>query len=201
MLQRVSEKMADYLVDNGTIDAVLVEVYQYGLELFFSCIITNLSVLLIACQIDSFWMGFLYFITSVPLRMTCGGYHAPTYGRCYLISNLSYIIVSLSARFLTAMRISKIVWVLILFGSVVYLYGNAPVKNPNHPVSNTVLKKNKCLATVFLIMDCLILIPLYIWKEQFISVNFVVLTILSVAIFILPTKRKGGKVNGIASDT
>lgn len=193
MLHKISENITNCLIYRQIVENESREVYQYGLELLLSSIMTTSSILFVACLLDSFGMGVMYLLVSIPLRMTCGGYHASTYGKCYLISNMSYIIVSFLVKALNMMQLENILWYFILFSSVVYLGKNAPVKNKNHPVSDDVLQKNKRLAFIFLGINCFILMLLYIWNKQTNVSHFIIMTIASVAFFILPIKwKKGG---------
>lgn len=196
MIQRIAKGLTTQMLDQKTIEASMAEVYQYGLELTLSTILTTLSIIGIACLTDSFLYGLLYFVISSPLRVTVGGYHASTYSRCFFISNLGYMAVSLTARCFTAFAMPTSFWILLLLGSACYILVNSPVRNPHHPVGDKVLRKNKKYSIFFLCIDCSLIVFLYIKLQQSALLNFAVITILSVALFILPTKKKGGQKSG-----
>ncbi len=191
MIPRIAKGLTAKMINRKTIEASMAEVYQYGLELILSTALTTLSIIGIACLVDAFQYGLLYFSISIPLRVTVGGYHASTYTRCFVISNLVYFTVSVSARILSALAMPFSFWIILLLGSVCYILGNSPVRNPHHPVSNKVLMKNKYCSILFLCIDCSLIIFLYIKLQQSALLNLAVITILSVALFILPTKMKG----------
>lgn len=79
MIHYVAHKLTHQLLHRNIIDSTNQEIYQYGLELMLSTILTSSSIMLAACLMDSFAIALLYFAISIPLRMTAGGYHASTY--------------------------------------------------------------------------------------------------------------------------
>lgn len=190
MLQTTSRKLTVYLLRNRIIDPAMSEVYQYGLELTLSTLITSSTIMLMAGVRDTFLYGLLYFAVSVPLRMTAGGYHAPTYFRCFLISNGTYLAVSALSEYLSCLHLPDLFWLALLFCSAFHIGANCPVRNPHHPVSASVLKKNRRIARLFLCTLCCLILFLYFMLQGSYTLNFMVITVSSVAIFLFPAKRK-----------
>lgn len=191
MLQFASKKLTCQLLRNNIIDPAMTDIYEYGFELTLSTLLTSSAILLIACLLDSFFFGLLYFAISIPLRMTAGGYHASTYGKCFVISNVTYFAVSFLARLLARLMLPYPVWLVLLFGCIFYILANCPVKNPHHPVSDSVLKKNRRITILFSCFLCFLMVFLYFILQYSYMLNFIVITVLSIAVLILPTKRKG----------
>lgn len=190
MLQYTSRKLTAHLLRNKIIDPSMSEIYQYGLELTLSTLLTSSTIMLIALVKDSFLFGLLYFTISIPLRVTAGGYHASTYLRCFLISNGAYLTVSSLTGYLSSLTLPYPFWLAVLAGSVYFILKNCPVRNPHHPVSATTLKKNRRITIIFLCILCCLMVSLYIIFQQSYALNFIVVTVSSVAVFILPTKGK-----------
>ncbi len=61
MLQYVSKKITAQLLHNDIITSSMSEVYQYGLELTLSTLLTSSAIMTLACLMDSFSFGLLYF--------------------------------------------------------------------------------------------------------------------------------------------
>lgn len=193
MLHYASRKLTNQLLNNSVITPAMAEVYQYGFELTLSTLFTSSAILLVACLMDSFFFGLLYFAVSIPIRMTAGGYHAPTYFRCFLLSIGTYFAVSLLARCSVPLMLSYPFWLGFLFISTYYILANCPVKNPHHPISTSVLKKNKRITVIYLCALCSLMVCLYAKLQQSNILNFIVLTVSSVAVLILPMTKKGVK--------
>jgi len=194
-MRYINQKITVQLLKYNIINEREIPVYHYGLELILTTVFSTFSVLLLACYLDNFLLGLTYLLFSVPLRITAGGYHAPTYPKCLLISSSTYIILSYTSKFLHLNGISPFLWNTVLFLCAVYILLKAPVKNKQHPINEQKIKKNKLFAEFFLLMDCLCLMPsLYIYPNSYI-VQFAILTIASVAVLIIPTQRKKVRYN------
>ena len=128
---------------------------------------------------------------SIPLRMTAGGYHAPTYFRCFLVSNGVYWAVSCSTRYISSLALPYPFWLALLFGSAFYILAHCPVRNPHHPVSPRILKKNSRITILFLYILCSIMTLSYIILQQSYLLNFITVTVSSVALFIVPCIQDG----------
>ncbi len=190
MLHNTAKKITNYMVNRQIITEDTFEIYQYGFEIIISTLLTSLSIMIVASLADSFQTGILFFLISIPLKVTAGGYHASTYFKCFIISNLEYLGISMMAKFLSTFPIPVLIWIGILLACSCYIFINCPVKNPNHPVDDDVLLKNKRFAHLFLFIDCFVIIFLYnSIRFQYLP-NFMVLSIMAIAIFIFPAKRK-----------
>lgn len=183
--------MSDQLVKRKIIEEDLADVYRYGLEILLTSSLTSLCLLLIASLLGSCMHGILYLIITIPLRVTAGGYHAKTYRNCFIISNLTYIVVYLSASLLHKLELPSYVWLLLLYASVSYIFQKAPVLNPRQPLSPDILKKNKRKSSLYLLLNSILFSSLLIFFPLLTIVKFCILAISSVAIFIIPTQMKG----------
>ena len=120
------------MIAKNIIEEEMFDVYQYGFEIMISSAITMLSIMIIACIMDSPLIGILYFIISIPLKVTAGGYHAPTYGKCFLISNLEYIALSLTAKAFSASFMPYYGWIILLMVSAGYILLTCQKSQPSH---------------------------------------------------------------------
>ena len=141
---------------------------------------------------DSVYYAFLYFAITIPLRTAAGGYHADTYRRCFTLSNLTYIAISLITKAFLPLNVPIFLWLGILYISAFYIFRKAPVSNIHQPLSDALLAKNKRHVRIYLLIDCIaltLLLPMYPDVQP---LYFSVLSIMSVAILIIPTQKKGG---------
>lgn len=192
-IHTLSKKITNCFISNRIIEESMSEVYQYGTELMLSCFFTTAFILAMSSMVDSFGAGFLYFVIFMPLKATAGGYHASSYTGCFLISCISYLVQTAIAKYLTYCKLPYPFWLMLLFLATFYILLNAPVKNSHHPVGQDVLRKNKISAIMLICTECLVTTILYILIEQAYLLNYVVLTIASIAIFMYPSIRKEDK--------
>ena len=189
--------MENYLLDKmlryKLIPSDKSEVYLYGLQILLNSVWTSLSILIVAILLDSFFIAMLYFLITIPLRMTCGGYHASKYSSCFIISNLTYVMVSLMTKVLIFWNLPKIGWFSTLYISALFIHLNAPIENIHHPLSQQKKKRNKYLCLSFLSADLLVLSVFLAYDVCSTYSRFSIIAILMVAIMIIPAYRKGGE--------
>lgn len=169
-----------------------IEIYRYGFEIIFTSSITSLSILLLSTILNSIAYGFLYLLICIPLKVTAGGYHADTYLECFTISNLSYCVLSHTHKLIEPNQIPSYIWLCLFFCCALYIFIKAPVQHPNQPLSLNTARRNKRLSAIYLIADCSAIIFLMILVPASKAISFSALSILMVALFIIPTARKGG---------
>ena len=93
MLNKVSSKLAKRIADGS--ERRKEAVYTYGIEIILSTMIGISSILIVSGLLHEFKLGVIFLLVFAPLRVFTGGYHAVTYFRCFLISNISYLFLLL----------------------------------------------------------------------------------------------------------
>lgn len=133
MLNKVAYKIAKKIVECS--DADKEEIYIYGLELIISTFFGLVSILLISCLLSRFTSGLVFISVFVPLRLFTGGFHAATYTRCFVISNISYLLI-LFVRDITLEIFPMWTWLFLLIGMCCYIIKNAPIVNSANLLMN-----------------------------------------------------------------
>lgn len=133
-------------------------IYYYGFEILFSTVFTSLSILFISCIMDSIIFGVIYLFITMPLRFTLGGYHADTYIRCFLVSNMLYCTISILINLCLSLHLPISTACFFLLLSSIYLYCSKPTRNPHHPVADAILVQNKKIANYFLTFDIILIL-------------------------------------------
>lgn len=190
-MKQIALSISNEFVRRKIISAEDIDIYRYGLEILLSSTLTSISVIIVATILDSLGFGLLYLFLTVPLRITVGGYHANTYKKCFLVSNLTYVILSYAHKFLHQYDIPIYLWLVILYLSAFYIFIKTPVQNIHQPLSTENLKRNKQFATICLLIYSIITPLLGIVTSASEIMHFSILSILVVAILIIPTSKKG----------
>lgn len=194
-MKKIATSLSNKLVEQKIIPAEEVDIYRYGFEILLSSGTTSLSIVILAFALNAPCWGILYLLISVPLKITAGGYHAPTYVRCFFLSNLSFVLILMAHYFFERTHAPLLLWFLVLFGSSLYIYSKAPVQHPNQPLSEAAITQNKAKAKIILLLDYLIVVLLAFFNPDSEIITFLCLTVLLVAVFIIPTQKKGGSHN------
>ena len=116
------------------------DVYVYGLDIFMSTILNALSVITTAALCGKLKETLVLLCVVCPLQAFCGGYHADTHLRCFLIMFIGWWAVMPLINFITpgtAMAIALI--------SIVVIYIFAPVPHANAPMGEKRRRKMRML--------------------------------------------------------
>ena len=92
--------MSIFLAKRGLIEEDEVDIIRFALELLLTQGIQIVSMLILGYFLQFFWETVLYLCMLLFLKRYTGGYHAKTYGRCYLITMIIYLLVLLCVEYL-----------------------------------------------------------------------------------------------------
>jgi len=130
MLDKWINSSVDRWIKNEIIKPEEKPVYIYGLDVFVSTIINILVIQITAAFLGLFWESAVFLTVIIPMQCVCGGYHADTHLRCFLIMYIGWwfvvpnvVLFSITARII--IEVVACVIVLIL----------APVSNNNVSLS------------------------------------------------------------------
>lgn len=168
-LYNCADFCADKLIQHTNISLSRKPVFRYGFELTISTLSSILSVLTLSLLINATLETVVFLVTYIGFRLYCGGYHAKTYARCFLITNLIYLTVLTFSRILSNW---ENLWI-ILFGIAatnIVILAWAPIKNKNHPLSEERYHKNKRIARTLLMVYDLVSILLFVFQNALIFI-------------------------------
>lgn len=172
------------------------EIYIYGFELLFSTLLSMCSILFISIIFGHISYAFFFFLFFFTQRLFCSGYHANTYIKCFVITNLIFV----STIFLTNLTILfNIKWVMpiLFFLSTIVIWIFSPVKHKNHPCSEKTYIKNKIISRILSLVFFFFYICIYypLNSEQLIINSAWSYSWVSILIIIEIIKQKGEKTN------
>lgn len=78
MFTKTSEKIAQKLKQNDTIDDEHYEICRDGLQQGLSVLLNIVTTILIGIMLNMLWQAILFTVLYIPLRSNAGGYHAST---------------------------------------------------------------------------------------------------------------------------
>lgn len=196
MLHKISKAMAKKLAMSS--EPEKEEIYVYGLELIITTFLGLASIVLVSGVLSEWSSAWIFTGIFVPLRLCTGGYHADTYGKCFVISNLSYLSLLIIKK-LTEGRIPMLVWLMLLVAACWYIGKNAPVLHRNQMINEQKQKRNRKTARVLLIVDVVVSLGFSLYQEE-----LMVMTVLSVCLIaglmaradkrLVFKKRRGGVI-------
>ena len=172
------------------------EKYVYGFEITISTLIAMLSIAFISVLFDNILYSVLFIIFFYSIRLFCGGYHASSYLKCFILTNSIFVSTILLSKLVIKFDLKQIVILLVIFSSIlIFLF--SPVKNKNHPHSKERYIKFKIISKVLTIVYTLsyFLLFFHIGSEQIVIQAAWSYTWVSILILIEIIKQKGGIKN------
>ena len=148
MLNACATALTDRLLCRFPMAQAHRAVYIYGFELSLSSLAVMGSVFILSCLCGAVHTSITFSLIFVSIRLFSGGYHAKTYGRCFILSNGVYLACLGMACLIQTLRITFLCPAMILL-SMAVVFVLAPIKNNNHPMSDASYQKNRNIALVF----------------------------------------------------
>ncbi len=136
MIYKTSSYLSSLLQKKGIISESQIELYEYGFQITIANFINFAISFLTGILFHSVMEAALFYFVFVSLRFFCGGYHADSYERCFVLFAVTNIACLFAARILSAWEgyigVCFFISVLWLAWSI---WMKAPVEHPNRPLS------------------------------------------------------------------
>lgn len=187
---KFGSKIAQLLVENGTIQREEYEIYQYGLEQGAVLLFNVFSTLVVGFLMHAPVESAVFLAAYIPIRMFSGGYHSSTQMRCYWLS-IAIIVAALFAVNLTLTAQASIYVAVgtILPGVIIWIL--SPVEDRNKPLDALERVVYRKRARSILIAELIIMTAFLLLKFYAITLSIsMALTVLSVLLIIGRFKEK-----------
>ena len=191
MLNNCAVWLTKKLYDHCSLDEIKRPVYIYGFELFLSTASSIISILIISAIFFHIYSGCLFLAVFITLRLFSGGYHAETYGRCFILTNCVFLLsVAFSQVLLLFVQdgISRMICADMTITAGLTIFFLSPIRNQNHPLSETRYKKNRWIARILAcVLSCASIISLVFGAGSYYPILFSV-TLAAVAVMMIIPK-------------
>lgn len=181
MLNKISNRLAQGLVENIKDVKYDQEVYVYGFELVLSTLACWIAIIISSICFSDVLSGIVFITVFSSLRIFAGGYHAESYLKCFCISNLFYLLVMVLKNLLSEVRVS--IWLVLFAGCVVYIIKKAPIINPNQPIGEE--KRRMCRQNIKRVLGVDIIVVLICTVLNRDIANLMILSIALVTVLML----------------
>lgn len=153
MFKDLSERITEWLFENGAAPKEDKEIYRYGIQQGVISLLNLGTTMVIGMVFGKLLESVLFLVAYIPLRSFAGGYHAKTAVRCYFFS-----IVMMSA----------VLWVMrcvpysgLICGCLTAISGTmiwflVPVEDRNKPLDDVEKKVYGKRARGILVPECLV---------------------------------------------
>lgn len=149
-MKKIAKKLADYVIQKGTIEEEEREIYEYGFSIATEMLLCILVCFSISMTLHTFVEGLLFFAIFIPLRSYAGGLHLSNYWSCFSLSCLTFLIIMMLGKNL---EFPIYIALIISFLLEIVVYNLYPVENINRIVDADEDKQFKKRLKQFLIID------------------------------------------------
>lgn len=187
MLEKTSMALTDFFCRKGAIDASKKPIFIYGFQLALSTLCSLVSISILSVCLGKPLSALLFFLVFFCMRLFSGGYHASSYRRCFLLTNGVYLAIVLFAG-LFARTSSFLFHIALQVAAGILIFVLAPIRHPNHPLSEAVYQKNKKTARWMVILFELLLPLLYYLTGNLYLMSLFSASLMAVAILMIIPK-------------
>lgn len=190
MLNIFAQKLTSLLYGHSHLEDNRRSVYVYGFELLLSTTAAIISILIISTVFSCPLSGALFLLVFISLRLFSGGYHASTYGRCFLLTNFVYCLSAETAKLIIVFIPSDtfgIFHIALTFTAAIPIVLLSPVRNTKHPLSETRYNRNKLVARLVLLFWACLSFIMSLFLEGYYS-SLITVTLTAVAVMMIIPK-------------
>ncbi len=148
MFAKTAKQLVVHLEENQIIKSDDRELYVYGFNQGLTILLNLVTTLGIGLLFDSTVQLVVFMVAYIPLRSYAGGYHARTPLKCYMISIIMLIAVSICLRCIVLNHWWY--WILVVL-SIILIVFLSPVEDKNKPLDEieaTVYRKRAIIITM-----------------------------------------------------
>lgn len=182
MLNKLARKGTQIIRNNVNQMEYDEDVYIYGIEIIITTIISIVSILCISAIVSDVVLGMVYMFFFIPLRLYAGGYHALTYKKCFIVSNLSYVMILLLVEMVWE-NVTKIILWLIVVCVCFYILIKGPIINPAQTISKCKQKSNMKKTNSIICIDIILILFLSVIDKR--MMTMAVCSLCSIAMFMV----------------
>ena len=90
MYNTVSKQITDSFIKNNVIDEDDRDVYDYGVKLLISTLVSIAVIITVSVILKKFLPTVLFLLGFIIMRLCSGGYHANHFFSCFIVTMLNY---------------------------------------------------------------------------------------------------------------
>lgn len=190
-MEKIAKKLADYVIQKGTIEEEEREIYEYGFSIATEMLLCILVCFSTSMILHTFVEGILFFAIFIPLRSYAGGLHLNNYWSCFSLSCLTFFIIMMLGKYL---EFPIYIALIIFFLLEIVVYNLYPVENINRIVDADEDKQFRKRLKQFLIVDGTLAIVFAIvgWSKYLQTFMF---TLVMIVVTMVVGKCKNKRMN------
>lgn len=141
----MATKISSKMLHLGIFSEEMYDIYVYGFELVLSFLFSIAVMFSIGIVTNRILHTILFLLVFITLRSFTGGYHANTYGVCFVVTISVFLITLLLAEYI---NISWWYYLFLLSVGLPIIYIYAPIEHHNKPLETNDKARCKIISTI-----------------------------------------------------
>lgn len=158
MTEFLSRRLTQHLVNRLQLNQNEIDLYELGIEVIISTMLTSASIFLISIILNNFAGAAFFLCCFITVRNYSGGFHAHTRTGCFITSIICYLssyglskaLIFLPLNAQTTIKGIGLAAAIGIFGAV------APLENPNKRLNEDWKHRNRRMMFIMLVLWLLI---------------------------------------------
>lgn len=186
MINRIADRLTNFICNNTKIEPDMVDVYKYGVEITLSSILNIFWVIFFSLILSDVISGIIFLLGFILLKRFSGGYHASTYFMCNAVFGLTFLLTFFTNEALYLLfddSFRKTVLEALVTLSIIPIIAFAPVKNKFKKLDERQAKRCRVVAITNYII--LAILSLFTYFCSIKHGSFMIVTLSAIAVMIL----------------
>ena len=188
MLNKLAAKISSKMLQRGVISGEMFDIYVYGFELVLSFLFSVAVLLFIGIVSHRIFHTLIFLLAFVTLRSFTGGYHANTYGVCFIVTISVFIVTLLLAEYI---NICWWYYLLLLSVGLPIIYIYAPIEHHNKTLEKN--DKARCKAISTFLFVSFNIVGMVFAKVNVALSSVIFFTLVFDLILLFVKSKEGGK--------
>lgn len=147
MIEIFADQLSKWFVKRNWVETEDTAVFQYGLETILANSLNLVTFFLLAILFHRMLDGMVFLVLFIGIRQFTGGYHAKSYGGCYLTFCFISLVLFILLRITPSEWLRPLTILLTLLGGLMIVLF-APAPNPEKTFSIDQLKRARVISIV-----------------------------------------------------
>lgn len=182
MLEKLSDKFAEKLIQTGVISESDADVYSFGFFQTVMLILNVITTLILGLAFQLFIPCIVLNLSYIPIRICAGGHHADSPLKCYVYSAVD-IIILLSILKWIPMHFSVTLILIITAGVIIFIL--SPVETENNPLDEMERQVYRKRTLFVLAIEIVVYVFLFIFFRYSQSLSAISLGLFTEALMLL----------------
>ena len=184
MIEKIVNNLVKNLLKIEIIKSEEKVLYEYGIRLLLTSIFNSIWIISVAAFLGYPILGVIYILILGNVRTQLGGYHAKSYGGCFVCYNIFFAFSILVSKFLSFIRCNRLEMAFIggVYLLIIYKFAPVPFAKKLDSSEKDIAKKNALGRTALWIC---IAILLRNYEEDW---AFEMLAVLGISIVLMLTE-------------